>query len=224
MDLEIAVVNVFVKKGMEDDFVKITLNNCKGSVAEEKNYRFDLIQSAAEHADYTTFYLWEIFGEGGSVAHKETQHYLTWREQAQDMMAIPRKGVKVDTLYPKDDAYTKFSKYDSAEWGSDSCLSLATYSLKVSPEQIEELGSIQKDISAMEGVVRFSLLKEKSGSDDARLDCVQDLAKCNKKHVWIFAVFAAGSGKKSDVDALLKPFGDSGTPGTIHFPKIRDAW
>ena len=99
MSLEIAVVNVFVKKGMEEDFVKVTLPNCQGSVQEDKNFRFDLVQSAVEHADYTTFYLWEIFGEGGSVAHKETQHYLTWREQAADMMAIPRKGVRFSTRF-----------------------------------------------------------------------------------------------------------------------------
>jgi autoinducer 2-degrading protein len=35
-----------------------------------------------------------------AAAHKQTAHYLNWRDSVADMMAEPRKGVSYAGLYP----------------------------------------------------------------------------------------------------------------------------
>jgi quinol monooxygenase YgiN len=37
-----------------------------------------------------------------STAHKETAHYLKWRDTVAEMMAEPRQGIKYSNIYPQD--------------------------------------------------------------------------------------------------------------------------
>lgn len=94
------MVHVHVQPERVEDFIAATLENRKGSVNEPGNVRFDLLQS---EEDRSRFVLLEIYrSTEDAAAHKETAHYLRWRETVAGWMASPRKGVPYLALAPGD--------------------------------------------------------------------------------------------------------------------------
>ena len=92
------IVHVHVKPESVEAFIAATRDNHEGSVQEPGNRRFDVLQDAA---DPTRFILYEAYASAeDAAAHKETAHYLTWRETVADMMAEPRQGVPYVGLFP----------------------------------------------------------------------------------------------------------------------------
>jgi (4S)-4-hydroxy-5-phosphonooxypentane-2,3-dione isomerase len=46
--------------------------------------------------------LYEAYAsEADAAAHKQTAHYLKWRDAVADWMASPRQGVRYRGLYPE---------------------------------------------------------------------------------------------------------------------------
>ena len=91
-------VNVVVKDGQSDAFIEATLKNCQASIQEVGIIRFDLIRNLE---DPNRFLLQEIYRDKQApLAHKETEHYASWRDAVADMMAEPRSSVKFEALYP----------------------------------------------------------------------------------------------------------------------------
>ena len=98
----VACVTVHVHPGREEDFIRETLANHEGSVKEPGNLRFDLLQAVD---DSCRFFLYEAYrSEEDARAHKETSHYLTWRERVADWMVCPREGVTYRVVAPDDPA------------------------------------------------------------------------------------------------------------------------
>ena len=93
-------VHVWVKEEYIVDFIEATIENHKKSVQEPGNLRFDVLQDAEDPKKFTLYEAYE--SDEAAAAHKQTDHYLTWREKVADMMAQPRKGVKHIILYPED--------------------------------------------------------------------------------------------------------------------------
>lgn len=96
------IVHVFVhvKPNAVDAFSAATLENARNSVEEPGVVRFDVIQ---QEDDPTRFVLVEIYRTSADPArHKETTHYLTWRETVEPMMAEPRRSVKYRAVFPDD--------------------------------------------------------------------------------------------------------------------------
>ena len=94
------IVHVFVstKPGTEEQFKAASLENAKNSALEPGVARFDVLQ---DQADPTKFVLVEVYKTPEApAAHKETAHYLTWRETVADMMAEPRQARKFSNLFP----------------------------------------------------------------------------------------------------------------------------
>jgi len=86
----VAIVHVHVKPGDIAAFIGATRANHQGSIMEPGNFRFDVLQDANDPA---RFVLYEAYaGEDAAKAHKETAHYLAWRDAVADMMAEPRRG------------------------------------------------------------------------------------------------------------------------------------
>lgn len=84
------LVHVLVKPGTEKAFLEESLKNRVGTLAEPGNVRFDILQDTENPR---RFYLYEVFvAESDAKAHKETMHYLVWREAVADFMAEPRNG------------------------------------------------------------------------------------------------------------------------------------
>ena len=96
----VTCVHVYVKPDHIDDFIKATTPNHFGSVAEPGNLRFDLLQ---DQADPSHFLLYEAYqSQEEAAAHKETEHYQTWRSTVAEWMAKPRQGIKYNLLLPQE--------------------------------------------------------------------------------------------------------------------------
>ena len=93
-------VTVHVKKEYIKDFIEATTANHLGTVAEPGNLRFDVLQCAD---DPSRFLLYEAFESVEAVkAHRDTSHYLAWRDTVAPWMAKPREGVSYTVICPKD--------------------------------------------------------------------------------------------------------------------------
>ncbi len=88
----VTIVNVRVKKEHINDFIRASKENHKGSITETGNLRFDVIQNAEEPGRFILYEAYE--SEEAAVKHKETPHYLKWRETVAGWMAEPRQGIK----------------------------------------------------------------------------------------------------------------------------------
>lgn len=96
--MQVTLVHVQVKPERVDDFVRATAANHENSVREPGNLRFDVLQDPHEP---TRFILYEAYrDEATAKAHKETAHYLQWRDSVADMMAEPRRGEPMLGLLP----------------------------------------------------------------------------------------------------------------------------
>jgi autoinducer 2-degrading protein len=96
--MHVTIVHVWVKPERVEAFIAASRANHEASVQEPGNRRFDVLQYAA---DPTKFVLYEAYATAeDAAAHKQTAHYLTWRETVADMMAQPRQGVLHKGLYP----------------------------------------------------------------------------------------------------------------------------
>lgn len=94
----VTCIYVHVNPDSIGQFIEATTANHRGSVREPGNLRFDLLQQAD---DPTRFMVYEAYESvEAAAAHKETGHYLDWRERVQEMMAEPRTGVRYNILQP----------------------------------------------------------------------------------------------------------------------------
>lgn len=94
----VTLVHVYVKSENVQDFISATLLNHHNSVKEAENERFDVLQ---DPNDKTHFILYEAYqSKAGAAAHKQTKHYLTWREKVASWMAKPREGISYTVLAP----------------------------------------------------------------------------------------------------------------------------
>lgn len=97
--MQVTIVYVSVKAEHINAFIEATRLNHEASIKEVGNRRFDILQDAA---DETKFVLYEAYQSAqDAAAHKQTQHYLHWRETVAEWMAEPRQGVAYTGLYPR---------------------------------------------------------------------------------------------------------------------------
>jgi autoinducer 2-degrading protein len=98
--MHVTIVHVWVKPDRVEAFIEASRANHEASVREQGNRRFDVLQDAQDPAK---FVLYEAYASAeDAAAHKQTQHYLTWREAVADMMAQPRRGDAHIGLFPAD--------------------------------------------------------------------------------------------------------------------------
>lgn len=97
--MHVTLVHVHVKSEHIDDFIAATRLNHLASVQEPGNRRFDVIQAPDNP---TQFVLYEAYASAeDAAAHKQTSHYLAWRDTVADWMAQPRQGVAYNGLLPE---------------------------------------------------------------------------------------------------------------------------
>ncbi len=96
-------VHVNVKPEFIDAFKQATIENARASVREPGVARFDVIQQAD---DPSRFILVEVYRTAEAPAqHKDTAHYLAWRDTVTPMMVGPRTGVKYSNIFPGDEGW-----------------------------------------------------------------------------------------------------------------------
>ncbi len=89
-------VHIHVKPESVEAFKQATLENARNSVKEPGCTRFEALHEAD---DPTRFVLLEAYrAPEAQAAHRETAHYLKWRDTVQSMMAEPRTSVKYNEL------------------------------------------------------------------------------------------------------------------------------
>ena len=96
----VTLVHVWVKPEHIDDFIIASTENHQNSIKEPGNLRFDLVQDAEEPSKFVIYEAYE--SDAAAAAHKDTTHYLKWRETVADWMAQSRKGEKHIILAPKE--------------------------------------------------------------------------------------------------------------------------
>jgi (4S)-4-hydroxy-5-phosphonooxypentane-2,3-dione isomerase len=93
-------VHVEVKPEFVPAFLDATIENAQNSIQEPGVARFDVVQQTDNP---TRFVLVEVYrDEAATKAHKETQHYVKWRDTVAPMMAGPRSSVKYSNVFPED--------------------------------------------------------------------------------------------------------------------------
>ncbi len=96
--MKVTCVHVNVRPEKLSEFIEATVENHKGTRKEPGNIRFDVLQQAD---DPYRFMIYEVFESDDAVkAHKETVHYLKWRDTVQEWMAEPRKGIVYSVVEP----------------------------------------------------------------------------------------------------------------------------
>lgn len=101
--MHIVHVHVRVKPEFIDSFRQATVENAGNSVQEPGIARFDVLQQAD---DPTRFVLVEVYrSPEDQLKHRETTHYLKWRDAVADMMAEPRTPFKFTNVFPDDNAW-----------------------------------------------------------------------------------------------------------------------
>lgn len=96
--MHVTLVHVHVRPDAVEDFIAASRENHLASVRESGNRRFDVLQSPT---DPTRFLLYEAYTDAAAAAaHKETPHYLRWRETVASMMVEPRRGEPWSGLLP----------------------------------------------------------------------------------------------------------------------------
>jgi autoinducer 2-degrading protein len=96
----VTCVHVNVKPEAIVDFIEATTANHSGSVKEPGNLRFDILQLADDPCRFMIYEAYE--SEDAAAVHKNTPHYLKWRDTVKDWMAEPRRGVKYNIIEPAD--------------------------------------------------------------------------------------------------------------------------
>lgn len=96
----IVQVHIHINMKYLNEFIEATLENASNSVKEPGIVRFDVLQQSD---DPTRFVLLEVYKTAeDQLKHRETAHYLKWRDAVVDWMEEPRVGVKYKNLYPDD--------------------------------------------------------------------------------------------------------------------------
>lgn len=86
--LLVTVVHIDVKPECIEAFKEISTYNHMNTRKEAGNYRFDVLQN---NSDPTKFTMYEVFADQAAMDfHKQTEHYLKWRDTVADMMSAPR--------------------------------------------------------------------------------------------------------------------------------------
>ncbi len=96
--MHVTLVYVKVKPECVDAFVNATRANAEGAVREPGNLRFDILQSPEDPCQFVLYEAYKTVGD--AKAHKNTPHYLAWRDAVAGWMAEPRRGVVYTGLFP----------------------------------------------------------------------------------------------------------------------------
>jgi len=100
MSLHIVHVEILVLPEHVEAFRAATLLNARESLREPGVARFDVLQRADEP---TRFRLVEVYrSPEAPAAHKQTPHYLAWRDAVAPMMAAPRSSAVFANVHPDD--------------------------------------------------------------------------------------------------------------------------
>ncbi len=96
--MHVTLVEINVHEDKVDEFIEVFRQNHLGSVQEEGNLRFDVLQDPEVNS---RFYIYEAYKDEDAVAfHKTTPHYKTCVAKLESLMTGPRKKRLFNGLMP----------------------------------------------------------------------------------------------------------------------------
>jgi autoinducer 2-degrading protein len=98
----VTCVYVHVKSDAIKDFIEASVENHKESVNEPGNLRFDFLQQSDDPCRFMIYEAYE--SEEAAAAHKNTRHYIKWRDTVAGYMDDPRFGKKYNIIEPRNKA------------------------------------------------------------------------------------------------------------------------
>jgi len=96
--MDVTVVYIQVKPEHVADFLLAVRENHEASVREPGNRRFDILQAADDPTRFITYMAYR--DPSSAAAHRETDHYRTFRDTVADWMVEPRRNVRYVGLFP----------------------------------------------------------------------------------------------------------------------------
>jgi len=103
--MHIVVVQIYVKPEFIETFKEATLLNAKASIQEEDILQFDFLEQKGYSG---RFLLYEVYRESlDQSKHRETDHYLAWKECVEAMLVEPRRGETYINVYPPDSVWER---------------------------------------------------------------------------------------------------------------------
>ncbi len=94
----VVFVYAHVKTEYIDEFKQATVENASHSINEPGIVRFDVFQQAD---DPTRFTLVEMYKTDADPArHRETAHYMRWKDTVAPMMVEPRTRTENSMIFP----------------------------------------------------------------------------------------------------------------------------
>ena len=94
----VVIVHAHVKEEIVQAFIDATLDNAGNSMKEQGVIRFDFYQQTDDPSRFT---LVEIYrSEEAPGKHKETEHYIRWKNTVETMLVEPRTRVTFNALFP----------------------------------------------------------------------------------------------------------------------------
>ncbi len=101
--MHILIVHIAVKTQFVEEFKQASFDNARESLKEPGVVRFDVLQQTEEVERFT---LLEVYkSPDDHRKHRETAHYMRWRDRVVEMMAEPRQGIRYINLFPDDSSW-----------------------------------------------------------------------------------------------------------------------
>ena len=96
----VTIVHISVKPNHLEEFIEVIADNHRNSILEPGNLRFDVLQSSDNPNHFVLYEAYE--SEEAAAAHKNTPHYLKWRDTVESWMEKPRQGFRHKVILPTD--------------------------------------------------------------------------------------------------------------------------
>jgi quinol monooxygenase YgiN len=99
----IVAIDIRVKAAFAEAFAEASLENARHSVNEPGIARFDILRDESDPAHFMFIEVYRALD--AQARHRETAHYLKWRDLVADMMAQPRTPVRYGNMFPGDEGW-----------------------------------------------------------------------------------------------------------------------
>lgn len=102
--MHIIVAKIQIKPEYREPFMELMVDDAKGSVENEPGcLHFSVIR---DNADPNRIVLFEVYrDEAAFEAHKQTPHFIRWRDGVQDWFAAPAEVIQGQNVFPPDQAW-----------------------------------------------------------------------------------------------------------------------
>ena len=94
----VTLVHISIDPESRGEFIEATRLNHEASVRESGNRRFDVLEHPDDPGRFLLYEWYESAAD--AAAHRETEHFLRWRETVGEMMSEPRELETYRGLFP----------------------------------------------------------------------------------------------------------------------------